>query len=200
MSGRIELNGVSLYVQSVGEGPTVVLLHGMPLDHRMWDETVRVLHRRYRVIRYDLRGAGRSGDGEGRFEHHDDLRALLEALEVDRASIVGISVGGKIAIDYALRYPDTVRSLVLINPGVSGYRWSDAFLANERKSSGFVKKDGWNKRWNGFYKLGWKVPFASSRKWFLQFDDTCDKPYWITGNAKAKGCRISHPLSTACPK
>jgi len=58
-----------------------------------------------------------------------DLRALLEALGVDRASLVGISVGGKIAIDYALRYPDTVRSLVLINPGVSGYRWSDQFLA-----------------------------------------------------------------------
>ena len=50
---------------------------------------------------------------------------------MDRASIVGISVGGKIAIDYTLRYPDTVRSLVLINPGASGYRWSDQFLAQE---------------------------------------------------------------------
>ncbi|WP_092041151.1 alpha/beta fold hydrolase [Planifilum fulgidum] len=83
------------------------------------------------TVRYDLRGAGRSGDGEGPFAHHDDLCVLLEALGVDRAFLLGISVGGKIAIDYALRYPDTVRSLVLINPGVSGYRWSDQFLAQE---------------------------------------------------------------------
>lgn len=133
MSGQIELNGVPLYVQSVGEGSTVALLHGMPLDHRMWDETVKVLHRRYRVIRYDLRGVGRSGDAGDSFSHHDDLHALLERLEVDRASIVGISVGGKIAIDFALRYPHQVRNLVLINPGLSGYRWSDAFLSNERE-------------------------------------------------------------------
>ncbi|BCU80490.1 alpha/beta hydrolase [Polycladomyces abyssicola] len=164
MSGRIELNGVSLYVQSVGEGPTVVLLHGMPLDHRMWDETVRVLHRRYRVIRYDLRGAGRSGDGEGRFEHHDDLRALLEALEVDRASIVGISVGGKIAIDYALRYPDTVRSLVLINPGVSGYRWSDAFLANEREIQRLRKEGRLEQALERFLQTWVEGPFRKQSK------------------------------------
>ena len=58
MNGRIELNGVSLYVQSEGEGSTVVLLHGMPLDHRMWDETFAVLRRHYHTVRYDLRGVG----------------------------------------------------------------------------------------------------------------------------------------------
>lgn len=131
ISESVELPGVSLYVESEGEGPAVVLLHGMPLDHRMWDETFAVLKRRYRTLRYDLRGMGRSGSGLGPFAHHEDLRALLEALGLDRASLVGISVGGKIAIDYALRYPDTVQSLVLVNPGVSGYRWSDEFLALE---------------------------------------------------------------------
>ncbi|WP_459864340.1 alpha/beta fold hydrolase [Calditerricola yamamurae] len=78
-----------------------------------------------------LAGMGRSGAGLGPFAHHEDLRALLETVGLDRASLVGISVGGKIAIDYALRYPDTVQSLVLVNPGVNGYRWSDEFLALE---------------------------------------------------------------------
>jgi hypothetical protein len=70
LNDRIELNGVSLYVQSEGEGSTVVLLHGMPLDHRMWDEIFAVLRPHYHTVRYDLRGAGRSGDGEGPFAHH----------------------------------------------------------------------------------------------------------------------------------
>ncbi|MDN4594594.1 alpha/beta fold hydrolase [Polycladomyces subterraneus] len=112
-----------------------------------------------RVIRYDLRGVGRSGDAAGSFTHHDDLYALLERLGVDRASIVGISVGGKIAIDFALQYPHQVRNLVLINPGLSGYRWSDAFLANEREIHRLREKGRVEQALEQFLKTWVEGPF-----------------------------------------
>ncbi|MBO2533636.1 MAG: hypothetical protein CW342_12280 [Thermoactinomycetaceae bacterium] len=110
-----------------------------------------------------------------------DLRALLEALGVDRASLVGISVGGKIAIDYALRYPDTVRSLVLINPGVSGYRWSDQFLAK-----GDLRRlldQGLSDLALERFLQTWKVPSDDRKRYLRRFDSVSGKWWQTTGNA-----------------
>jgi pimeloyl-ACP methyl ester carboxylesterase len=110
-----------LYYESSGDGEPVVLMHGFSLDRRMWDEQVALLAPDYRVIRYDLRGHGLSSEADRPFSHHEDLLDLFEALELDTAVLVGLSLGAEVAIDFALAYPQRVVGLMLAAPGLSGY-------------------------------------------------------------------------------
>lgn len=105
-----------------GSGPTVVLLHGSNVDHRMWNRQVEVLERDFRVVRYDLRGHGKSDLPEQPFRADRDLLALLDELGEERVSLVGLSLGGQIAIDFALQNPERVQRMVLASPGVGGFR------------------------------------------------------------------------------
>ena len=124
-TGFVAVSGGRLYYESIGSGPTVVLLHGGNLDCRMWDEQLPILRSHFRVIRYDARGFGRSGPADTVYQAHTDLYALLQQLAVGRVSLVGLSLGGRIAIDFALNHPDMVDKLVLAGPGLSGWRdWS----------------------------------------------------------------------------
>jgi pimeloyl-ACP methyl ester carboxylesterase len=91
----------------------------------MWDAEFKGLQSRYRVIRYDARGYGRSGPADTTFRAHDDLLALMDALQLSRATFVGLSLGGRIAIDFALAHPDRVDRLVLAAPGISGGKWAE---------------------------------------------------------------------------
>lgn len=124
-SGRVEIEGGTLYYEVAGQGPPVILLHGGNLDRRMWDEQFELLRQHYRVIRYDARGYGRSSAADQPFEAHEDLRTLMRGLKLERASLVGLSLGGRIAIDFALAHPDQVDRLVLAAPGISGGTWAD---------------------------------------------------------------------------
>jgi 3-oxoadipate enol-lactonase len=124
-----EVEGVpvtSLHYEVQGDGPPVVLIGGgAQLDLRMWDQQVRPLAQSYRVIRYDVRGYGRSSHahtGEP-YQHHEDLYELVGHLGVDRAHFIGLSLGGRISLDLCLEHPEVVRSLVLSGPGVSGFDW-----------------------------------------------------------------------------
>lgn len=118
-------DGGRLYVESKGQGRPVVLIHGGQLDRRMWDREFDALADHHHVIRYDVRGFGLSPAGsDTTFRSYADLGALLDSLGVARASIVGLSLGGRIAIDFAIAHPERVDRLVLLAPGVSGYPWS----------------------------------------------------------------------------
>jgi 3-oxoadipate enol-lactonase len=128
-TGTVVVNGTQLFYEATGRGSPVVLLHGGNLDRRMWDAQFIPLAQEHRVIRYDLRGFGKSGPADSPFQHHEDLRALLVALHVPRASLVGLSGGGRIAIDFALAYPEMVDRLVLAAPGLSGWQYSRADTA-----------------------------------------------------------------------
>ena len=108
--------------ESRGTGHPVVLLHGFSLDSRMWDAQVAALAPRYRVIRYDLRGHGKTtAPITVPFAAHEDLRDLLDDLGIRRATLVGLSMGARVAVDFALVYPERVTGLVLAGPGLSGY-------------------------------------------------------------------------------
>jgi len=122
-SGRVAVPGSSLYYETAGNGRPLILLHGGSLDRRMWDDQFYALAQSHRVIRYDARGHGRSGSVTSPFDGSEDLRALMEALRVGRATLVGSSLGGATAIDFALAYPERVDRLVLVGSGLSGYRW-----------------------------------------------------------------------------
>lgn len=119
------VNGTRLYYEVAGDGPPVALVHGFTLDTRMWDDQFLPLAERYRVVRYDARGFGRSDLPTGEpYGHQDDLRALLDHLGIGAAAVIGLSMGGGIAADYALAYPDRATALVLIDAAIGGHRWS----------------------------------------------------------------------------
>jgi pimeloyl-ACP methyl ester carboxylesterase len=124
-TGAIEVaNGTRLYYEEAGVGPAVVLIHGFTLDTRMWDDQFLPLAQGFRVIRYDLRGFGRSALPDGPYSHVQDLRALLDHLGIARASLVGLSKGGGVALDFALTYPQRTTALVLIDTILGGHAWS----------------------------------------------------------------------------
>ena len=126
LAGSIaEVNGTRLYYEVQGQGQPVGLLHGGMLDSRMWDDQFPIFARQYKTIRYDIRRFGRSAIPTSGYSAADDLHALLKFLEIDRPVLVGLSVGWRIAIDFAVEHPDMLRALVLLAPGLSGYRGAD---------------------------------------------------------------------------
>lgn len=99
-----------------GQGPACLLVHAFPFDSRMWESQIEALAPSHRVIAPDLRGFGRSANlppARSVDEHADDLAALLDRLRVDRAAVVGLSMGGYIAFAMLRRHPSRVRALVL---------------------------------------------------------------------------------------
>jgi pimeloyl-ACP methyl ester carboxylesterase len=90
----------------------------------MWDPQWETYPPSHRVVRYDLRGFGRSPIGPGRFSHAGDLVELLERQGVQKASLVGVSMGGRAALEVALARPELVEALVLVGAGFPGHDWS----------------------------------------------------------------------------
>lgn len=125
-SGFVDVDGGRIYYERTGQGPTVVLIHAAIADRRMWDREFAEYGSHCDVIRYDVRGLGRSSGADGPFSDVDDLRRLLDHLDVARANLVGTSNGGRIAIDFTLEHPKRVHKLVLVAPSVSGFEPSDA--------------------------------------------------------------------------
>jgi 3-oxoadipate enol-lactonase len=108
---------------SGGSGPVVVLLHPGIGDSRVWDLVWPGLTESCRVIRYDVRGFGRSPAATQEYTLAGDLRHVLEHFGVHRAHLVGCSMGGAAAIELALDEPHRVETLTLLCPSISGYRW-----------------------------------------------------------------------------
>ncbi|MFY7067716.1 alpha/beta fold hydrolase [Nocardiopsis changdeensis] len=123
----IDTGSTRLAYDEAGDGPAVVLLHAGLADRRMWDHQFAALAADHRVVRYDRRGVGGSADHGGPVEHHRDLLDLMDALDIDRAALVGASYGGAHAVDAALAAPGRVGALALVCPGMSGHRWPQSF-------------------------------------------------------------------------
>ncbi|MDQ3822431.1 MAG: alpha/beta hydrolase [Actinomycetota bacterium] len=117
-------DGRELFYEVAGDGPAVVLVHAGIADMSQWDAQVEALRDRFRVVRYDVAGFGRSPLAPGAFSHVRDLHALLEHLGVGRATLVGNSNGARIALEYALAHPERVDALVLVAGGLSDHDWS----------------------------------------------------------------------------
>ena len=117
-------DGAKLHFEIEGEGPVVTLIHPGLWDMRTWDrEFLTLADAGYRVLRYDVRGYGRSSRPEpgASYSNLRDLDAVLEAAEVTLTTLVGCSMGGGIAIDYALAYPAKVWGLVPVATALGGF-------------------------------------------------------------------------------
>lgn len=125
------MNDTKLYYELHGpmSAPPLVLIHGFTLDRRMWDDQVEAFSERYGVLCYDMRGFGASAVPEPGvpYSHTEDLRALLEHLGIARAHVVGLSLGAAVAIEFAFAYPQSVSSLIAVDPVLWGYSWSDEY-------------------------------------------------------------------------
>ncbi len=122
--GRVPTQGTQLWVEAVGEGAPVVLLHAGIAHSRMWDGQVAELRSRFNVIRYDVRGFGRSYSPDMEYVDHHDLASVMNHFSISSAILVGASNGGRIAVDFALENPDRIRGLFLIAPGIGGFATS----------------------------------------------------------------------------
>lgn len=113
---KVHAQSRQLEYDAKGNGDAVVLVHGFTLDRRMWDVEFSKLAEEFRVIRYDLRGHGASPGVTKAFSNTSDLKSLLDDLDVTSAHLVGLSLGGWIATDFAILNPERVTSLTLIDP------------------------------------------------------------------------------------
>lgn len=120
---HIDMPGARLYYETDGHAsaPALLLLHAGIANLRMWDQQVQSLAVGHYVIRYDTRGFGQTTTDDVTYSDRDDARHLLDHLGVERASILGASRGGRIAIDLAVESPERVSGLVTIGSGPSGF-------------------------------------------------------------------------------
>jgi 3-oxoadipate enol-lactonase len=117
------VNGI--YYEEKGAGEPVVLIHGGQMDRRMWDVQFDVFATEFRVVRYDIRGFGKSPPPSAVYSNEEDLAALLKALSIPRAKLVGLSLGAAVAVDFTLTHSNSVAALLLVCPGLGGYPFRD---------------------------------------------------------------------------
>lgn len=148
-SGFVAVDEGTLYYEITGEGEPLIFVHGHSLDCRMWREQVAYFSDRYRVVTYDARGYGRSSKQREdlRFTHCDDLVALMDALGIERAHVVGLSMGGFIAGDLVAMYPERLLSVVLCEghirstPSIN-HPMTDAERATKQHSIDAIAEEG----------------------------------------------------------
>jgi 3-oxoadipate enol-lactonase len=119
-TGFLDVQGAPLYYEVAGAGHALLLMHAGIADNSMWDNQFKTFAMQYKVIRYDLRGFGKSSIPAGNFADHEDVYLLLKHLGITQAHIIGNSFGGLVTLDFALAHPEMVTSLVLVAPSVSG--------------------------------------------------------------------------------
>src|ERR1017187_2379910 len=139
-TGFLAVQAATLYYEIAGEGHPLLLLHAGIADSRMWDDQFPIFAQYYRTIRYDLRGFGQTQWEAGSFANYEDPAALFNALDVQKAHVIGISFGSKIALDFALAHPELVASLVLVAPSVGGTQSSEQVRRFFQEEDALVEK------------------------------------------------------------
>lgn len=126
--GFLRINDAQIYYEQAGAGDCIILIHGFAMDTRIWDRQFELFAQHHRVIRYDLRGFGKSDLPEALYSTLDDLQVMMDQLDIEKASIVGISLGGSLAVEFTLTYPERIAGLVLAGSTLRGYPFSNDYI------------------------------------------------------------------------
>lgn len=131
-SGYIPLDGDSIYYEVSGSGPALVLIHDGMVDSQIWKDQVAYFSKKYRVVTYDRRGYGKSSAATGSSTRLDALTALFNYLKIEKAAVIGMSAGGRLAINFTLVHPEKVSSLMLVGAVVQGFPYTEHFRRRGR--------------------------------------------------------------------
>jgi pimeloyl-ACP methyl ester carboxylesterase len=129
-----DVNGTRIHYEERGEGTAVILIHAGVVNMGMWDDQMDAFAQQHHVIRYDIRGWGETAVPPAPYSDHEDLHGLLTYLGVETVVLIGCSWGGKIALDYALTYPEIVVGLVLVGSGLGGYEFTMEGMAERAEA------------------------------------------------------------------
>lgn len=144
--GYISVFDTQLYYEVYGKGESILLLHGGFLDNRMWDEQkIYFTKKGYKVIVCDMVGHGKTKEGRDKFKMVDGIKTLMDSLKIERFNIVGHSLGAVVAIDFVLKYPNSIQKLVLVSSGLRDMR-------NIPKEDSLLKKND-SLMGNAYFKL-----------------------------------------------
>jgi pimeloyl-ACP methyl ester carboxylesterase len=117
----VNIDDAKIYYEMAGKGVPIVMIHAGVADSRQWNNEFTAFAERYQALRYDMRGYGKSEPVDGEFSHLSDLVALLDALEIHGPLVMmGCSMGGGLAMDFALAFPSRVQALIMVGSGPSG--------------------------------------------------------------------------------
>ncbi len=142
-TGYADVNGTKLYYEIAGTGTPLIFVHGFSLDHRMWDDQISAFTDSYRVVRYDVRGFGQSADvPTDPYSSPADLLGLMDALNIEKAHLVGLSMGGAIVVDFTTDYPDRVLSLTPVDAPLGGMDWTTDFPARMGAAAALANESG----------------------------------------------------------
>ena len=122
-SGFVNIDNAKLYYEVAGAGTPLVMVHAGVADSRQWNNEFAYFAQDNKVIRYDMRGYGKSEPVDGEFSHMNDLVSLLDTLGVHESiAIMGCSMGGGLAMDFALTHPSRVKALIMVDSAPSGLK------------------------------------------------------------------------------
>jgi pimeloyl-ACP methyl ester carboxylesterase len=120
-SGFINIDNAQIYYETAGKGIPFAMIHAGVADCRQWNNEFAFFAQEYQVVRYDMRGYGKSEPVDGEFSHMSDLVSVLNALELQEPLVMmGCSMGGGLAMDFALTHPSRVKALIMVGSGPSG--------------------------------------------------------------------------------
>ena len=201
------MNGVDVAYDDSGEGPPLLLLHAGIADRTMWDDVTPMLAERFRVIAPDLRGYGKTPLPDGPFVYAADVAALLEGLGIERAHVVGVSLGGHVALDLALAHPGLVDRLVLVGAGIDGWEHEASLVAAwDEEAAAFERGDLDEVSWinvrtwlDGPTRGEGDVPKALRRRVFemqraaLDHDNPAAEGGWLTPSRRARLGDVTQP-------
>ena len=128
--GFINISDGNLFYQKKGNGPPILFLHGLCLDHRMWEDQVNYFSDSFTCISIDLRGFGKSSvPGSTPYSFHADINTLLDSLHIEEPVVlIALSMGGKAAVNFSLAYPHKTKALILADVAIDGYNFEEFIL------------------------------------------------------------------------
>ncbi len=175
-----EVNGINICYEIHGKGYPIILVHGFGNKKEHWRAQVEDLSNYFKVIRFDNRGAGKSERPDGPYSmelYADDINALMDYLEIEKAHIIGHSLGGMIVQNFILKYPHRTNKVILINtlsgitlPGVPNEKGIEMYRKNAITSLKELKQDPINKFLEGakrsYSRSFWKLMVENPKKNF----------------------------------
>ncbi|MFX1601177.1 MAG: alpha/beta fold hydrolase [Promethearchaeota archaeon] len=170
------INGINICYEIKGEGDPVLLVHGLGSKKESWIAQFKPLSEHFKVIRFDNRGCGKSDRPKGVYTMEllaDDIAGLMDSLKIEKAHIIGWSLGGMIVQNFVLKYPEYVNKMVLINtnygqPDESGAEvYKNMRLADLKLRKEDPEKSFWQSARGGFYiKFRKQLEADPSKKWY----------------------------------